>query len=89
MAHFFSDWFNRFYNFIDTHYPPLPKWSVRDIPDLNNKVVLVTGVTIGGIGFEIAKVLSFQFPDARLSQLSAVGVPLQECSSLYRREESG
>lgn len=28
---------------IDQNFPPKAKWSVDDIPDLSNKVVIVTG----------------------------------------------
>lgn len=36
-------------------YPPAPKYSVNDIPDLSGKVIIVTGANTG-VGKETAKV---------------------------------
>eukprot|EP00913_Durusdinium_trenchii_P015128 g14189.t1 len=31
-----------------------PAWDVKDMPDLSGKVAIITGPTVGGIGFESA-----------------------------------
>ncbi|KAF5342509.1 hypothetical protein D9611_001525 [Ephemerocybe angulata] len=43
-------------NIIDQSYPPKPKFSVDDIPDLTGLVVIVTGANTG-VGKETAKAL--------------------------------
>ena len=32
----------------------LPAWDVSEMPDLSGKVAIITGPTVGGIGYESA-----------------------------------
>ena len=34
-------------SFVDQSYPPAPKYTEDDVPDLNGKVIIVTGGNTG------------------------------------------
>ena len=76
---------NALKSWIYEAFPSKPTFDVQDIPDLTDKVIIVTGANTG-IGKETARVRGM-FPSRSVVLARLQGSPCPRCKSLHRRAE--
>jgi hypothetical protein len=69
---------------ISQGFPPKSKFTVDDIPDMSDRVVIVTGANTG-VGFEIAKVSLPYIPLSESTRQSKalIGSSVPQCESVH------